>query len=283
MMLCAIGSGPSASFAPAAIAALGSQITSQVGTSHQAPSAILVFLLVFARVTGALTATPIYAERALPGQVKVGLSAMIAFLLTPAQIATAGSLPGDPIAIALLFAQQVLLGLAFALVFVVVYHAAEMGGSLIGQQLGVTLGTFGRAGGDQMSTISAIYNTMAGLLFLGLDAHHWVILGLGASFDALPVTQLPTLTPGLAAVLFPLGGAALQFALGMALPILVVLLLADLATGLLGRAIPALNMFVLGLPVKVLLGTIGILIALPYTIQVFIHLVQTLPDLRIWS
>lgn len=245
-------------------------------------SPLVIFLLIFARVTAAIVVAPIFSERAIPIQVKVGISAITAFILTPGQLQGADAVRPDPLTFAFFIGQQILLGLAFALVFVVIYRAAEMAGELIGQQLGVSLGSFVVSGQGEMHTVAELYHLVAGLLFLGLDAHQWVILGLGASFNALPVSRV-ALSPSLVGVLLPLGGAALQFALGLALPLLAVLLLADIITGLLGRAIPSLNLFVLGLPLKVLLGLAGLLLAAPFTIHVFIQIMQTIPHLRMWQ
>ncbi len=242
---------------------------------------LLVFLLVWARVGGAIMAAPIFSERAIPMLVKAGLSAVIAGILTPAQMAVAGPISSDPASFVVLLGEQILLGLAFALVFVVVYRAAESAGELIGQQMGVTLGTWMGDGDSQVHSIGQLYHIIASLIFLALDGQHWVILGLGASLNAMPVTHV-TLSRNLAGTLMSLGTAAVMFAVGLALPLLVTLLLADIITGLIGRSIPALNLFVIGLPLKVALAVAGLIIAAPFTVALLSQYLQRLPSIRLW-
>jgi flagellar biosynthetic protein FliR len=247
----------------------------------QAPL-LLVFLLVFARVSGTILAAPIFSERGIPMPVKIGFSALLAFILTPQQAQKSGAIATDPASFVLLLGEQVLLGLAFALVFIVVYRSAEAAGGLIGQQMGVTLGGgMNETGDGQNQAIGQLYTIIAGLIFLGLDGLHWVLLGLGDSLDTMPVTKV-TLSNNLVQTLMPLGGAAIEFAVGLALPVLATLLLADFITGLLGRAMPALNLFVLGLPLKIALGVLAIMVALPFTIALLSNDFQNLTYLKLW-
>ncbi len=250
-----------------------------MSTAH-APQ-LIVFLLVFARVSGTLAAAPIFSERALPVQVRLGFSALVAFLLTPGQIPLTTPISNDPIEFLVLVGQQILLGLAFALVLTAVFGAAEAAGEIIGEQMGITLGTFSASNQEQTHTIGAMYRVVAALIFLSLDGQHWVVLGIGSSLQALPVTQV-ALSPHFIGILFSLGGLALQFAIGLALPLMVTLLLADLITGLIGRAIPSLNLFVLGLPLKVTLAIVGITLAAPFTVIFIAHVLQQIPQMSLW-
>lgn len=248
-------------------------------SAMQLPSALVVFFLIFTRVSSALVAAPIFTEKALPVMMKVGLSGVIALLLAPAQMKLVTPIHPDVVSFVILVGMQVLLGLAFALIFTVVFRAAAAAGELIGEQMGVTLAGWVRPNADgEMHTIAELYNIIAALIFLGLDGMHWVLLALGSSLNTMPVTKVD-LTPGLLALLLPLGGVAVMFAIGLALPLIVTLLLADVITGLLGRAMPSLNMFVLGLPLKVALGVGGLLIAAPFTISLLMQFFRQLPDM----
>jgi flagellar biosynthesis protein FliR len=246
------------------------------------PPLLVVFLLVFARVSGTIVAAPIFGESEIPVQVKVGLSAIVAAILTPQQVQLASAVSSDPAMFAVLLAEQILLGLAFALIFVVIYKAGAAAGEFIGQQMGVTMAESQRPGEVGMHSIAQFYNLIAGLIFLGLDGQHWVFLGLGSGLDAMPVTHV-ALSSQLLAALLPLGGSAIEFAVGLALPLIITLLLADLITGLLGRAIPSFNLFVLGLPLKVALGVIALLIAAPFTVSLIAQLFEQIPHLSLWQ
>lgn len=245
-------------------------------------SPLVVFLLVFARISSALATAPIFGESALATPVKLGLSALVAVILTPGQIPLAGTAPLDAVTFVVLVGQQVLLGLAFALIFVVIFRAGEAAGELIGQQMGVTLASSLSPNGDgELHAIGQLYRVVAGLIFLALDGQHWVLLTLGASLNALPVTRV-ALTPGLVGILLPLGGTAIGYAVALALPLLATLLLADLVTGLLNRAIPALNIFALGLPIKVALAIAVLVLAAPFTVAFMMQIMRQATGLGLW-
>ncbi|MBA3825823.1 MAG: flagellar biosynthetic protein FliR [Ktedonobacterales bacterium] len=247
---------------------------------HAAP--LVVFLLVFARISSALVAAPIFSEKALAVTVKIGLSGLLAAILTPGQIALTTGITGDIPTFVVLLGQQVLLGLAFALIFTVIYRAGEAAGEIIGQQMGVTLAEQPRPDGNgAMNSLSALYRIIAGLIFLGLDGQHWVLLSLGGSLNAMPVTRV-ALSPALIGLLMPLGGSAVLFALGLALPLLATTLLADVITGLLGRAMPSLNLFVLGLPMKVALAMAALVISAPFTVEFLTQVMRQLSHMGLW-
>jgi flagellar biosynthesis protein FliR len=244
---------------------------------------LVIFLLVFARISAALAAAPIFSEAALAVQVKIGLSAIIAAILTPAQI----QLAKDPIALnwpvfAVLAGQQVLLGLAFALVFTAIFRAAESAGEIIGQQTGITMAAAPNTmESSEIHALAQITRIVAALIFLGLDGLQWVILSLGASLNAMPVTRV-AFTPGLQSLLLPLATAALAYAVGLSFPLLATFLVSDLITGLLGRAMPSLNLFVLGLPLKVALGIGALIIAAPFLVEYITQTLRHLTALGLW-
>ncbi len=249
----------------------------------QQASALIVFFLIFTRVTGALFAAPIYSEQQIPVTVKIGLSAVTAFLFTPEQMQNAGNISQDPAALVVLFAQELLIGLAFAFVFMVVYRAGDMAGSLVGQQIGITTPGIQMAGTNDTIAISgAVYNIIAGLIFLGLDGQHWIFLALGKSFIIAPITQM-MLSQQIINTFLPLGLTALEYGFALAFPLLAALLLADFITGLINRAIPALNMFALNLPLKAAASIGVLLITLPYIIETIAQQMQTLPLISLWK
>jgi flagellar biosynthetic protein FliR len=243
---------------------------------------LVVFLLVFARISSALATAPIFGESTLAVPVKIGLSALVAVILTPGQIPLVGATSPDAITFVVLVGQQVLLGLAFSLIFIVIFRAGEAAGELIGQQMGITLAAAVPPGGDgELHAVGQLYRVVAGLIFLAMDGQHWVLLTLGASLNALPVTRV-ALTPGLVNLLLPLGGTAIGYAVALALPLLATMLLADLITGLLNRAIPALNIFALGLPIKVALAIAVLVLAAPFTVAFLIQIMRQATNMGLW-
>jgi flagellar biosynthetic protein FliR len=213
--------------------------------------------LVLMRTTGLIVSAPIFGHRSTPILVKAGLSAVLAFALVGHAAMAPGAMP-------ILFAApiELLIGLALGTIASLGFHAIELGGRLLSLQMGLSLGAvFNPTQHEQSTPLDPFFSLLAALLFLALNLHVALIGVLAHSFEVLPIGG------GWPASLFQLVGnlTALTLELGtrLVMPLALVLLLAELAVALLARAIPQINVFFLGLPLKILAGVAVLIAALP--------------------
>jgi flagellar biosynthesis protein FliR len=219
----------------------------------QAASLFLVLL----RCTGFVVSAPILGHRAVPKPVKAGLIAILAVTLARGAVAASGASPflvAAPIELLI----GVALGLSTALAFAVVETIAR----LVSIQMGLSLGAvFDPVGGEASTPLGPLFAVMSGLLFLTLNLHLAVIRLLADSFTSLPLGGAwPAGLFGAAARLVALG---LELSVRVAMPLALILLLTELAVALVSRAIPQINVFFLGLPLKILVGIALIALAMP--------------------
>ena len=211
-----------------------------------------LLFLVMLRCTGLVFTAPIFGHHSIPTLVKFGLAAALTVALAKTAGATAGSLP-------LLLAApiELIIGMSLGFILSMGFQGVELAGRVISIQLGLSLASVFSPTEEEASTaIDPFFSVMAGLLFLAMSLHLAVVKALADSF-----------------VVYPMGGGwpadlaltgaqtmALTLELGVrvALPIALVLLLVELSVALLARAIPQINVFILGLPLKMLVG-IGVL------------------------
>jgi flagellar biosynthetic protein FliR len=109
------------------------------------------------------------------------------------------------------------------------------------------------------------------LLFFQLNGHHTLLLYLQASFCHLPLGGV-SFDGTMTWVVVKLFGAMFALALRIALPIIAVLLVSDLALCLVARTVPQLNVFILGFPLKAGLGVLTLIAILPLLLTVFTNL-----------
>jgi flagellar biosynthetic protein FliR len=133
-------------------------------------------------------------------------------------------------------------------------------------QLGLSLAAVFSPTEEEASTaIDPFFSVLAGLLFLAMGLHLAVVQALAHSFVVYPVGG------GWPADLAMTGAQTIALAseLGVrvALPIALVLLLVELSVALLARAIPQINVFILGLPLKMLVGIAVLAVAMPSLIS----------------
>ncbi|HHY10860.1 MAG TPA: flagellar biosynthetic protein FliR, partial [Firmicutes bacterium] len=219
------------------------------------------FALALVRLATFLAVIPVFNMRNIPIQAKIGLAALAALVVMPP---LAGNLnlesPGVLMFLAL---QEVAAGLLLALVVILVFAIITFAGHYVDTPMGFGMASvFDPSLGGQIPVFSQFYFVFATLIFFGVDAHLWLFKALTKSFAILPLGQSLNLEPS-----FPVFMDLIQqvFVLGikLALPIVATILLTDLGLGIVIRAVPQINVFVIGFPIKIAVGLLVIVFALP--------------------
>jgi flagellar biosynthetic protein FliR len=216
----------------------------------------LLFLTML-RCTGLVFTAPIFGHHSIPTLVKFGLSAALAVALAKTAGATAGSLPlvmAAPI--------ELIIGMALGFMLSMGFQGVELAGRVISIQLGLSLASVFSPTEEQSATaIDPFFSVLAGLLFLAMSLHLAIVKALADSFAIYPMGG------GWPANLILTGtqtiALTLELGVRVALPIALVLLLVELSVALLARAIPQINVFILGLPLKMLVGIAVLAMAMP--------------------
>ena len=221
----------------------------------------VVFLMT--RIGAALFAAPFFGAALVPVTVRVSAAWALAIFVAvwlpevaapPALLSVAGLLA---------VAGEVLVGLALGFVLQIAFAAPVMAAELIGGGMGMSMAiSADPAGGGQTTAFGQYFTIVLTLIFLAVGAHlHWIAL-LVESYRSFP--------PGetwLGAERFELiasfAGTMFETAVRIALPVTLVLLLAQVLTGVLSRSAPSLNLFALGLPAGVLAGIAALIAAAP--------------------
>lgn len=227
----------------------------------------------FLRTLAVFTAAPLFSSRAIPVRAKVAL----AFFVALAAQASLPNLPvidfNDPQALGVVF-QQVGVGLAIGFSVRVVFSAVELAGEVVGFQMGLNFAAFfDPTIGAQSSAVARFFGQMTSLLFLAMNGHLIVLFAITRSFKSFPVDRnfLETLAQ---MKLQRLGADLFASALWIALPMIGMLMFANLALGIVSRVAPQMNIFAVGFPVTLSVGLIGIAVTLPMLDQPFIVLLE---------
>ena len=216
-----------------------------------------LLFLVMLRCTGLVFTAPIFGHHSIPTLVKFGLAAALAVALDKSAGASAGALP-------LLLAApiELIIGVSLGYILSLGFQGVELAGRVISIQLGLSLAAVFSPTEEEASTaIDPFFSVMAGLVFLAMNLHLAVVQALAHSFVVYPIGG------GWPADLAMTGAQTialvLELGVRVALPIALVLLLVELSVALLARAIPQINVFILGLPLKILAGIAVLSMAMP--------------------
>ena len=222
----------------------------------------------FLRTLALLATLPVFSQRSVPMRVKVGLALFTAIALQP-MLPAMPAVPLESPQAMLLVVQQVLIGTAMGFAARIVFAAAEMGGELVGLQMGLNFaGFFDPVTASQGTATARFYGTLVSFLFILLNGHLMVIGVLAHSFTTFPVGDEPFAFLRQTA---PHQWGAEVFALGLwlALPLVGMLLFLNLVMGVISRVAPQISIFSVGFPVTLGVGLAGMLLTLPLMEQPF--------------
>lgn len=219
------------------------------------------FSLAFIRLTTFFAVVPLLNMRNVPVLVKLGLGTICALTIMP---------PLDPSwnieslgVLSLLALQEVAMGFLLAFLVILVFGIVTFAGHFVDTPLGFGMASvFDPALGGQVPVFSQFYHIFAALLFFGLDAHLWLIQALQYSFKVIPFGGVLALEPTFWLVM-DLVQQMFVIGIQIALPMMATILLTDIGLGIIIRAVPQINVFVLGFPIKIAVGLTVVIFALP--------------------
>ncbi len=207
----------------------------------------------FLRITGFVMAAPFIGTRTVPARARMMIAIGIAVVLAPVISVTTTIAPASAEGL-FVAAQQVFIGVLLGLTLRFLLLALELAGQVIAMQMGLGFAAMvDPQTGAQVPVVSQTYILLATLLFFASNGHLLLVSLIADSFALLPVGTSGISRAGLADVMLWSGQVFAQ-ALIIALPMVVALLIVNVAVGVMGRASPQLNIFAVGFPVMILFG-----------------------------
>ncbi|MGD9906086.1 MAG: flagellar biosynthetic protein FliR [Vicinamibacterales bacterium] len=207
--------------------------------------------LLLARPGMLVAAAPVFGGQYAPVPVRLGLAVLLAlFVLPTAPVPVLTT----PMGLGVVLARELVIGLALALALQAVLAGAALGGHLTGYQLMLSYGsTVDPQGGVRNTLTATLYVNLALLTCLAINAHHTLIRALADSYAVLPIGTGGVDGSLVGAVVRMLG---IVFVLGLRLaaPLIVVMFIAELATALMARVAPTLNLMAVAPPLRVAVG-----------------------------
>lgn len=224
-----------------------------------------VFLLIFCRITAFFVVVPVFSSQGVPTTFKIGISFFVALVVFSAS-GTGITIPQDFSYILLIF-REVLIGLLLGFIGYLIFMAIQTAGSFIDIQIG-----FGIANViDPMTGTSApIFGNfkymIALLMFLSMNGHHYLLDAIVYSYNWIPMNNdlfIGMIDGSLSEFLVRSFAQSFVLAFQMSAPLVTALFLTDVGLAFLARTAPQYNVFVIGVPLKILIGIALLLVLMP--------------------
>jgi len=204
---------------------------------------------------------PVFGSRSLPSSLKGGISLVIALVLFP--VVRAAAPFSNLIILILAISREIFIGITIGLFIRLIFAGVQVACQVIGFQMGLNMiNSISPMEQEDVSTISQFGTLLAMLIFLGIDAHHWLFRALAKSFDLIPLG-----TAHLSASLFEkiMGQASDMFVIAVKIgaPVMISLLILKMVLGVLAKTVPQMNVFIVAFPIQIAVGLLILALSLP--------------------
>ncbi|MBL9126127.1 MAG: flagellar biosynthetic protein FliR [Verrucomicrobiales bacterium] len=209
--------------------------------------------MIFVRIGGLMTLFPVYSAPVVSPRVRVALAVLMAFFLAP-------SIPDVPLSgwripdLVLTTLQEMSVGLLLGFICRMLFFALEIAGSIITTEIGLSLPpSFNPLTSSQSTIPGVLLNYLATVIWLCLDMHHWLLVGIHRTYALVPVGEAHPSEMLMKGVMAWMGWLFLG-ALQIAAPVLALSFILSLVFAVLGRAVPQMNVFSGSFAIRILAG-----------------------------
>ena len=240
---------------------------------------IIIFLLIVIRTSGLFIMAPVLSDKGIPKLIKIGLIIMFGLLIT-------STIPNPEIfsdikstwQLAGLVFNEILIGFILGLLFRMIFYGVLIAGTIVGYQIGFMFAqVFDPTNQTQVSIIGRFWYVLALLFFISINGHHLIINGLVESFTVIPPGNFH-ITGEVGEMMIKYSAYIFVIAFKIAAPVVITLYLTDIALGSISKTMPTMNVFFVGMPIKIAVGLVVMGLSLPmftYVIKQSMHYFDT--------
>jgi len=231
---------------------------------------LLCFFMVLVRIGTLLMLLPIFGDKSVPGTVKILLSLSFATVLFPIlrsngviDIQAANEWSSTTGKLLVTVATEVMVGLAVGFASQLVFHSIHVAGDFIAQFMGLSMASmYDPHTENQTMVVGQVLGALAMLTFLALDGHHLIFEALVDTFRLIPQGHFVA-NEAFKTSIVHLTGNTILFGIQLAAPMAACMILVNIVYGIMGKALPQLNILTLSMASSVFIGGFVLLITYP--------------------
>ena len=223
-----------------------------------------IFFLIMLRISATIVFLPIFSSRNIPMIFKIGLALCVSFILFPILTSSKAPFIIEPVSFLIGIAGEIIIGVIIGLCVRLIFTAVQLSGQLVGFQMGFAIANvMDPVTSSHSSIIAQLNNLIALMIFLAVNAHHLLLQGMVESFRLVPLFGF-SFSNSLMEQFMKLSCNMFIIAIKIGSPIIVALLLTSVAFGLIARTVPQMNIFIVAMPLKIVIGMLFLALSLPF-------------------
>lgn len=231
-------------------------------------AALAAGLIVFARMLGFITISPVFNRKEIPVMVKVGFCFLLTISLMGVLHPSAPPV-GNSIFLSLIL--NVAVGAMIGYMARLILIAIEAGADMINMQMGLSSAmVLDPSSQGQVSILEKLFSMLGILIFIQLGGIYWLFQAFMRSFEVFPIygTSIPLMKVVNMDYLIQMTSNVLYMGLQIASPVLLATLGQDIILGIISKTAPQVNVFQLSFLFKPVFGAAIIIWILPMLVNV---------------
>ncbi|MEO1814762.1 MAG: flagellar biosynthetic protein FliR [Acetobacterium sp.] len=222
----------------------------------------LIFLLASCRTAGVIFFNPIFGRNSVPSIMKVGLSLAIA-MFAVFELGTTQVIDYTAIEFIGAMLQGFIIGIVIGFIMTLFLSVFQLGGEVMDMQMGLSMASmYDPATKANISVTGNLLTSMYILIFFISNAHLALFTVVIQSFQVIPL-GIGQVSDQVAVFFIELMYYIFIYAVQLSIPIIVTEIIAEFAVGILMRLVPNINVFVINIQIKVIIGLIVVFTIIP--------------------
>jgi flagellar biosynthesis protein FliR len=228
---------------------------------------IIAFALVFLRIIAFVIAWPVFGTPSVPTPVKVLLALVLSVVIFPVIGFKNSQLITINDQLIFMSFREIVVGLLLGYLLRFFFFAISIGGEMVGISSGLASAQiFNPAMGTQTNVMEQAHLILATLFFLTINGHHLFLQGLVQSYELVPIADIGIKYQSFA-IISETFRDAFVMGIKLASPIIMAVFIANVTMGLLGRAVPQLNVMVMSFQVTIMITVAVFIITVPLFVE----------------
>ena len=237
---------------------------------------ILMFGLILLRLSAFIVSAAVFSSQviSIPAKILISLVFTISVFSTVASNEAMVRLSSMQNDLVLLAGREVLIGIVLGFITRFFFFVVSMAGELVSISMGLGQAqVFNPMMGSMSNAMEQFYTVIATLIFLVLNGHHMMIMGLAESFTSAPMAQLSFQYATLIEIVFKIQ-SFLVIGIKIAAPVMIAMIIVQFGMALLNRVVPQINVIFTSASVTALAGFVILFISLPLLVMQMSGLIE---------
>jgi len=231
---------------------------------------MIILILVFVRMTAVLILTPLFNNNNVPSMAKIGFIFFLSYIIMPVVAIRSDLVVLNFLDLGKYMVIEFINGMAFGFVVSLSLSFVYISGLLVDRNIGFAMvSVFNPQDESQIPITANMFFLFLSLLFFITNAHHRLIEAIIETYKVVPIGSI-LINNRFIYFYTEIMKDAFIVGIQIAAPFILTILIANVILGLLSKAMPGMNVFLVGLPLKVFVGLVTFLIVMAYYLDAFI-------------